>query len=82
MNSSNDRVKPSKAAAITPGAMTGSVTRRNVVNSPAPRSIEASMIERSKCLKRVRTTAHTNEIMKAEWLRITECDPSVSLISE
>ncbi|MNH10645.1 hypothetical protein D3C81_2003510 [compost metagenome] len=45
MNSSTDRVNESKPPASTPGKITGSSTRRKVVNQLAPRSIEASRIE-------------------------------------
>ncbi|MFP3344888.1 hypothetical protein R0J87_20650, partial [Halomonas sp. SIMBA_159] len=53
----------------------GSVTRRKVVTSPAPRSMLASTIEKSKLRSRVRTTAQTNAMLNTTWLMMIECRP-------
>lgn len=48
MKSSNDNVSASKNPAATPGAMSGSVTRKNVWRRFAPRSMAASSKVKSK----------------------------------
>ena len=57
--SSMDRENARSAAAITPGKMSGNVTRQNVVHSFAPRSIAASSSLRSKPARRAFTVTTT-----------------------
>src|SRR5919106_5234419 len=59
MKSSIERAKARNAAARMPGAMSGSVTRTNVVHGFAPRSMAASSRWRSKPTTRARTVTTT-----------------------
>jgi hypothetical protein len=63
--SSNESVKARSAPAMTPGSISGSVTRRNVWIGLAPRSWAASSMERSMPERRARTTMVTNEMVNA-----------------
>ncbi len=66
-NSSSESVKTSSAPATTAGRIAGSVTRRNVVTAPAPRSRDASSSDRSMPASRARTTATTKAVPNAAW---------------
>ena len=57
--SSTESAKTSSPAASTAGAISGSVTFRNVVHSLAPRSIAASSRWRSKPISRAFTVTTT-----------------------
>ena len=59
--SSIDSAKVSSAAASTAGAISGSVTRKNVCRPFAPRSCAASSRMRSKPISRERTVTTTND---------------------
>ena len=61
--SSTESAKPSRSAARIAGAISGSVTFRNVVHSFAPRSIAASSRWRSKPTRRAFTVTTTKLIM-------------------
>ena len=60
--SSMESANASSAPAAMPGAISGSVTRRNVANGFAPRSIAASSRWRSKPTRRAFTVTTTNEM--------------------
>src|SRR5690606_30424264 len=70
MNSSIDNVKTSKAAPITPGMMSGSVTCQKVRSGLAPRSLAASSSVRSKPYSRVETMSTANGKVKTTWPRM------------
>ena len=74
--SSIERAKASRPAAITPGAISGSVTRRNVWSGVAPRSEAASSIERSKPINLDRTTTTTKLIENITWASSRVVKPS------
>src|SRR5690606_27733198 len=71
MKSSIDTVRARRAPAATPGSTSGSVTRRKVVHSSAPRSIAARSRLGSRPCRRARTTRATKGVQKVTWARIT-----------
>ncbi len=74
--SSNDSVNASSAPASTPGISSGSVTRRKVDNSSAPRLIAASSSARSVPCSRASTTTVTNGMLNAVWATTMVAMPS------
>src|SRR5207245_5478848 len=67
MTSLKEKVKERSAAEMSPGMIFGTVTRRNVVISSAPRFIAASSMERSNSFKLTISTTMTMGMQKVTW---------------
>jgi hypothetical protein len=67
MKSSIDRAKDSSAAATIPGTISGRVTRLNVRQGPAPRSMAASSSVQSKPRRRAFTVRATKLVQNSTW---------------
>ena len=74
--SSSESAKASRAAATTPGMISGRVTSRKVSSGVAPRSRAASSRLRSKPISRERTTTTTKLIENITWAISSVVKPS------
>ena len=79
--SSSDSVKARRNPARTDGAMSGSVTLKNVRSGGAPRSIAASSSERSSVINRACTTTVTKHIVNVVCASMTVMNPRSSPIA-
>src|SRR3954469_15613007 len=73
--SSIERLNDSRAAAMTPGRISGNVTFQNVVSSLAPRSIAASSSRRSKPARRALTVTTTKLMQNITWAMTMVVNP-------